>query len=68
MKIDAYYDITCCHCGRSRSSDFEKGMEISKNLLRRVAAKEGWMTDKETKRPVCPDCYFNVERNHTNSN
>ena len=54
IKIDSYYDVTCCCCARSRSSDFEKGMETSKSLLSKLAYKEGWRCrDGIT---LCPEC------------
>ena len=58
MKIDVYYDITCAHCGRSRSTDFYKGMANQKEYLRKAALKEGWGSDKKTKLPICPVCYL----------
>lgn len=56
MKIDTYYDITCCRCARSRSTDFEKGMHHNKTALRKFAKAEGWGRDRETNNPICPDC------------
>lgn len=59
MTIDVYYDISCCRCELSRSTDYEKGMATSKEYLRKIAVKEGWKTDKKSKRPVCPLCCVN---------
>lgn len=56
MKADRYYDVTCCRCGRSRSTDFEKGMEQGREYLLKVAKREGWKEDKTSGRPVCPLC------------
>ncbi len=56
MKIDAYYDITCCRCGKSRSTDFGKGMAVSKKFLAGISVREGWAEEEKTKLPICPDC------------
>ena len=47
MKVDTYYDITCCRCARSRSTDFELGMCQSEKTLRFYAKAEGWGEDKK---------------------
>lgn len=54
IRIDTYYDLTCDSCARSRSTDFEKGMETQKGLLMKIAYAEGWKCVMgET---LCPDC------------
>lgn len=54
IHIDTYYDLTCQECGKSRSTDFQMGMEMSKARLSKLAYSEGWKC-KEGK-TVCPDC------------
>ena len=51
---DTYYDVTCGECARSRSTDFEMGMEASKDVLRARASQEGWI--RKDKKNICPDC------------
>lgn len=68
MKIDVYYDITCAHCGRSRSTDFYKGMVNQKEHLRKAAQKEGWGQEKKTKLPICPICYLSVLKINNSQN
>lgn len=52
--IDTYYDVSCVNCGRSRSTDFEKGMETTKKSLSKRAYAEGWKCRKG--KTLCPDC------------
>lgn len=54
IHIDAYYDLTCRACGRSRSTDFGKGMEISKSFLNKRAYAEGWKC--RAGKTLCPNC------------
>ncbi len=55
LKIDTYYDITCTCCGRSRSTDFDKGMWMfEKPILRKAAEKEGWKFKNGLN--LCPIC------------
>ena len=54
IEIDTWFDVTCRCCARSRSSDFEKGMEASKRVLSKLAYNEGWKCrDGIT---LCPEC------------
>jgi len=54
IKINSYFDITCDHCGFSRSTDFGHGFETNAKRLRALAHNEGWKyTQGET---LCPDC------------
>lgn len=53
--IDTYYDITCAHCSRNRSSDFSKGKYASTlHDFSQQIYSEGWrvIDDKN----VCPIC------------
>lgn len=59
MRIDVYYDITCCRCGRSRSTDFEMGMATGKAYLSKAANQEGWKEEKTSRLPICPICLSN---------
>ena len=34
IKIDTYFDISCCQCAKSRSTDYEQGMEVSKVIIK----------------------------------
>jgi hypothetical protein len=54
IKLDAYYDVSCQHCGKSRSADYEKGMEMSKELLSKKAYSEGWKCIGG--KTLCPAC------------
>ena len=54
IHIDTYYDITCRECGRSRSTDFQMGMEMSKARLNKLAYSEGWKC--KANRTLCPEC------------
>ena len=54
IHIDTYYDITCQECGRSRSTDFQRGMEMSKARLSKLAYSEGWKC--KANRTLCPEC------------
>lgn len=63
MKIDVYYDVTCCHCAKSRSTDFEMGMSYSRHHIQRAARREGWGSDKDTGAPICPDCMSRINKN-----
>lgn len=56
LKVSHYFDITCCICGRSRSSDYAFGMTESVARLRKQAKVEGWKADTETGQPICPEC------------
>ena len=57
IQIDAYYDVTCSHCGKSRSTDYQQGMEMNKSRLSKLAYKEGWKCKNE--RTLCPECVKN---------
>ena len=57
IQIDTYYDITCNHCGKSRSTDFQMGMEMSKSRLSKLAYNEGWKCKNEI--TLCPECAKN---------
>lgn len=54
IRIDTYFDITCASCAKSRSTDFEMGMETQKGRLLKLAYSEGWKCI--SKRTLCPDC------------
>lgn len=54
IKIDTYYDVSCDNCSKSRSTDFNMGMEMSKRLLSKRAYNEGWKC-REGK-TLCPEC------------
>lgn len=54
IKIDTYFDVTCSHCGRSRSTDFERGMETKKTVLSKLAYREGWKCIQGN--TYCPEC------------
>lgn len=56
MKVESYYDLGCCKCGFYWSTDFFRGMYTDKKLLIADAKKAGWKEDKDTKRPICPNC------------
>ena len=62
LKIDKYFDITCCVCGFSRSTDYEYGLETNATRLRRTAKQEGWKTVRAedtndgTEGTLCPSC------------
>jgi hypothetical protein len=54
IKIDTYFDISCCQCAKSRSTDYEQGMEVSKSKLSKLAYLEGWKCiNGKTLCPVC---------------
>lgn len=57
IQIDSYYDITCNHCGKSRSTDYQKGMETNPAMLRKLAYKEGWKYKEGM--TLCPECIKN---------
>lgn len=52
--IDTYYDLTCTECAKSRSTDYEKGMETRKDLLLKYARTEGWRCISN--KVLCPSC------------
>ena len=52
--IDTYYDLTCSCCAKSRSTDFEMGMETQKARLVKYARAEGWRCIQN--KLFCPDC------------
>ena len=54
IHIDTYYDITCQECGKSRSTDFQMGMEMSKARLSKLAYSEGWKCKANI--TLCPIC------------
>jgi hypothetical protein len=51
--IDTYYDLTCSVCAKSRSTDYEMGMETRKDILLKHAHSEGWQCIDKL---LCPDC------------
>lgn len=54
LRIDRYYDLTCAACGKSRSTDYDMGMSMNKELCLKSAIQEGW---KEIGgKTVCPEC------------
>lgn len=59
-RVDRYYDVTCDGCARSRSTDFEKGMERDRDVIRKLAVSEGWR--KIGKKTLCPDCARKKEK------
>ena len=59
MKIDRFFDIQCSKCGRWRSTDFQKGMSMSLEGIKRLSQKEGW-TYKNRKGNLCPVCSYNM--------
>lgn len=59
-RVDRYYDLTCDSCARSRSSDFEKGMETDGKVALACAYAEGWRKIK--KMTLCPDCAAAAEK------
>lgn len=54
IRVDRYYDVTCCWCGRSLSSDFECGMAPSLPLARKWALEKGFTVQNGL--TVCPFC------------
>ena len=54
IHIDTYYDLTCQECGKSRSTDYQMGMEMSKARLSKLAYLEGWKC--KSNRTLCPEC------------
>lgn len=54
IHIETYFDVTCSECGKSRSTDFEFGMETSKSRLSRLAYSEGWKC--KGGKTLCPIC------------
>lgn len=53
--IDTYYDITCSHCSRKRSIDFEKGKSnMSSYSFETQVYTEGWRVVNG--KNVCPYC------------
>lgn len=67
IRIDTYYDITCDHCSRSWSTDFNAneqkmnrndeggmGMETNKQRLSRLAYASGWKC--KNGKTLCPEC------------
>ena len=55
MIVDTYYDLTCGHCARSWSTDFQHDMSDNRKLLIATAHKEGW-SESTGHRPICPEC------------
>ncbi len=54
LPVDAYYDITCSKCAKSRSTDFQMGMMTSKPTLQKYAQSEGWQHING--KTYCPEC------------
>lgn len=54
IRLDTYYDVTCDSCARSRSTDFEMGMETEKSILAKRAYSEGWKCI--IGKTLCPEC------------
>lgn len=42
LKVDRYFDVTCSVCGRSLSTDFERGFALSVAMARKWAKEEGF--------------------------
>ena len=67
IRIEKYLDIGCDICGMHRSTDFNKGMYIVKNItkaqeiLRHIAIQEGW--GQKNNLTCCPICMKNKEEN-----
>jgi len=57
--IDAYYDVMCNICGAHRSTDYNKGMECNKTVLRKLLKPEGWKRDSEYGN-MCTECVGRV--------
>lgn len=54
IKLDTWYDVSCSRCAKSRSTDYERGMEQKKFILSKRAYAEGWKCrGGETLCPVC---------------
>ena len=54
IRIDTWYDVACDNCAKSRSTDYERGMETDKRRLRRYAHEEGWKYKEG--QTLCPEC------------
>lgn len=54
MKTEKWYDVKCEICGCYLSSDFERGMQPSRELAIKEAKEEGFKV-KDGKN-VCPCC------------
>ncbi len=61
IKIDTYFDVTCTQCAKSRSTDYEQGMETSKSILSKLAYSEGWKCLNG--KTLCPICARKGKRN-----
>jgi hypothetical protein len=60
LKLDIYYDITCKHCGRTRSRDFSCGIAITNQAeLLEKAAEDGWkIIDGKNACPICARIHY----------
>lgn len=56
LKLEKYYDIGCDLCGFHFSTDFAKGMYNNPTTIRKIAKKDGWISNPETGENICPIC------------
>ena len=66
IRVEPYYDTTCDVCGRSVSSDFERGMAPTKLMAKIWAWEEGFRCIN--KKVYCPDCLREKEESKSKKN